>query len=133
MRWVIFYLGAIVGIFGMPFVRISMAQDKPAAADKPNVVLIIGDDQGYGDYGFMGHPDIETPNLDYLAKHSLVFRRGYVTAPLCRPSLASIMTGLYPHQHGVVANDVDPKNRAASDAPLQKQFHEHPSLSLIHI
>jgi arylsulfatase A-like enzyme len=78
-----------------------------AAADRerPNVVLIISDDQGAGDYGFQGHPHVRTPHLDRLAAESLTFPRGYVPSSLCCPSLASIITGRYPHQHGVTAND----------------------------
>jgi arylsulfatase A-like enzyme len=75
----------------------------PAAA--PNVVLLIADDMGYRDYGFMGHPQIQTPRLDRLARQSLTFRRGYVTSSLCSPSLASILTGRYPHQHKITSND----------------------------
>ena len=70
-----------------------------------NVVLIISDDQAWTDYGFMGHPSIQTPNLDRLAEQSLTFTRGYVPSSLCRPSLASIITGLYPHQHKLAGND----------------------------
>ncbi len=73
--------------------------------DPPNVVLIISDDQGWSDYGFMGHPHIETPNIDQLAREARTFTRSYVAAPLCCPSLATIITGLYPHQHGVTGND----------------------------
>jgi uncharacterized sulfatase len=73
--------------------------------DPPNVLLIISDDQAWTDYGFMGHEQIETPRLDRLASESLTFSRAYVTAPLCSPSLATIMTGLYPHQHGITGND----------------------------
>ncbi len=76
-----------------------------AWATPPNIVLIISDDQAWTDYGFMGHPQIQTPNLDRLAKESLTFQRGYVPISLCRPSLATIVTGLYPHQHGIVGND----------------------------
>ena len=78
-----------------------------AAEDErpPNVLLIISDDQGHSDYGFLGHPAIETPHLDALAERSLVFARGYVASPLCRPSLATIATGLHPHQHGVSRAD----------------------------
>ncbi|QDU57488.1 sulfatase family protein [Aeoliella mucimassa] len=94
----------------------------------PNVVIILSDDQGWTDYGFMGHPEIQTPNLDQLARRSLVFSRGYVPTSLCRPSLASIVTGLYPYQHGVVCNDVDRSNRDESDLALREQFHRHPSL-----
>lgn len=99
-----------------------------STAATPNVVLILSDDQGWGDYGFMGHEVVQTPNLDELARRSLVFEHGYVPAPLCRPSLASIVTGLYPHQHGVVGNDVDKDRRAQSDLPLREQFHRHPSM-----
>ena len=53
----------------------------------------------------MQHPVIKTPRLDQLAAESLVFTRGYVPMSLCRPSLMTMMTGLYPHQHRVVGND----------------------------
>ncbi len=71
---------------------------------KPNIVLIISDDHGWTDYGFMGHPQVTTPRLDQLAAQSLVFRRGYVPSSVCCPSLASIITGLYPHQTKVCCN-----------------------------
>ncbi|HEX4610929.1 MAG TPA: sulfatase-like hydrolase/transferase [Urbifossiella sp.] len=76
----------------------------PATA-APNVVLIVGDDQGWRDYGFMGHPHIRTPHLDKLAKESLRFDRGYVPSSLCRASLATMITGLYPHRHLITSND----------------------------
>jgi uncharacterized sulfatase len=77
----------------------------PDTRDRPNILLIVSDDQGWGDYSFMGHPHIETPHLDRLASEGLTFQRGYVVAPLCRPSLASMATGLHPVQHGIVGND----------------------------
>jgi uncharacterized sulfatase len=76
-----------------------------AQAAQPNIVMIISDDQLWSDYGFTGHAHIQTPNLDKLAKESLTFSRGYVPSSLCCPSLASIITGLYPHQHKVTSND----------------------------
>ncbi len=82
-----------------------------AHATSPNVVFIISDDQHYGDYGFMGHEQVATPHLDALAARSLVFRRGYVTTSLCCPSLASIITGQRPANHGITGNTVAP-NRA---------------------
>lgn len=78
-------------------------------AAPPNVVLIISDDQAWTDYGFMGHPQIRTPHLDRLAARSAVFRRGRVPTALCRPSLMTMITGLYPHQHGVTGNDPAPR------------------------
>jgi uncharacterized sulfatase len=74
------------------------------AKDKPNVVFILSDDQSWDDYGFMGHPHLKTPNLDQLAGEGFLYERGYTTAAICRPSLASIVTGLYPHQTGVRGN-----------------------------
>lgn len=79
------------------------------ADDRPNVVMIISDDQAWGDYGFMGHPHIQSPNLDKLAKESVVFRRGYVPTALCRPSLMTLITGHYASVHGVTGNDPSPK------------------------
>ena len=76
-----------------------------AVARGPNVVLIIADDQAWTDYSFMGHPQVRTPRIDRLAAEGLTFRRGYVPSSLCSPSLASILTGLYPHQHRVTSND----------------------------
>jgi uncharacterized sulfatase len=75
------------------------------AAERPNVVLVISDDHAWSDYSFMGHPHVRTPRIDRLAHQSLTFRRGYVPSSLCCPSLASIITGLYPHQHKVTCND----------------------------
>ncbi|QEL15767.1 sulfatase family protein [Limnoglobus roseus] len=76
-----------------------------ATAAPPNVVLIVSDDHAWTDYGFMRHPHVKTPHLDKLAAQSLAFTRGYVPTSLCCPSLASLVTGLYPHQHKVTSND----------------------------
>ena len=99
------------------------------AAAPPNVVLIISDDQHWGDYGFMGHKVVQTPHIDRLAEQSLVFTRGYVPTSLCRPSLATMVTGLYPHQHRVVGND--PKggngNKPGREAMI-RGFEKHPSV-----
>ncbi|WP_337174791.1 sulfatase [Paludisphaera sp.] len=84
-----------------PFV----AATPPAADRPPNVVLIVSDDHAWTDYSFMGHPHVQTPRIDRLAAEGLAFRRGYVPSSLCSPSLASIITGLYPHQHKVTGND----------------------------
>ncbi len=74
-------------------------------AAQPNIVMIISDDQAWTDYSFMGHEVIQTPHLDKLARESATFRRGYVPTALCRPSLATMITGLYPHQHRITGND----------------------------
>lgn len=71
----------------------------------PNIVLIVSDDHAWMDYGFMGSKVVRTPCLDKLAAQSMVFPRGYVPSSLCCPSLASVITGLYPHQHKITSND----------------------------
>ena len=78
------------------------------ADSPPNIVYIISDDHAWSDYGFMGHPQIETPNLDRLAARSAAFTRGYVPTALCRPALATLATGLYAHQHRISGNDPAP-------------------------
>lgn len=88
-----------------------------SANERPNIVLIISDDQAWNDYGFMGHEAVQTPHLDRLARESVLFRRGYVPTALCRPSLATMATGRYVHQHGITGNDpsdqLAPRNSAA--------------------
>ena len=80
-----------------------------AAKKSPNVVLILSDDQAWTDYGFMGHDAIATPHLDKLANECVLFRRGHVPTALCRPSLATLVTGHFAHRHGVAGNDPSPK------------------------
>src|SRR5688572_29402103 len=99
-----FLQASIAGAVGSAISPFASAQVGDAARG-PNIVLIISDDHGHSDYGFMGHPHIRTPNLDRLASQSIVYPRAYVAAPLCCPSLASILTGKFVHQHGVVCND----------------------------
>ncbi len=76
----------------------SFGEPPTPAVDRPNIVLIIGDDHGYPDFGFMGSSYVETPQLDRLAEEGTVFTHGYNTASLCAPSLGTLLTGLYPHQ-----------------------------------
>jgi arylsulfatase A-like enzyme len=76
-----------------------------AQAAPPNIVFVIGDDQGMADYGFLGHPHIRTPHIDKLAAESLQYTRGHVPTSLCRASLATMITGLYAHQHKMTSND----------------------------
>ncbi|WP_182868656.1 sulfatase family protein [Rhodopirellula sp. JC639] len=102
-----------VVLFSTFFLNVS-----PAAP--PNIVLLLSDDMAWTDYGFMGHPDIQTPNLDKLASQSAVFPRGYVPTGLCRPSLATLLTGHYASTHGVTGNDPSPKY-AARDSELFNQ------------
>jgi arylsulfatase A-like enzyme len=70
------------------------------AAEKPNILLIVSDDQGYADAGFQGCTDIPTPNLDALAAAGVRFTNGYVSGPYCSPTRAGLMTGRYQQRFG---------------------------------
>jgi len=71
-----------------------------ARAAKPNLIIILTDDQGYGDVGFNGCKDIPTPNLDSIAKCGVHFPNGYVSYSVCSPSRAGLLTGRYEQRFG---------------------------------
>ena len=104
------------------------------AADLPNVILILADDQGFTDYGFMGHKVVQTPNIDRMAAQSLLYTRGYVM-PVCSPSLACLLTGKLPHAHGITGNDLSKSAAAAAkgagEARRSPLSHKLLSTSLI--
>lgn len=68
---------------------------------KPNVVIILADDLGYGDLGVYGHPIVKTPNIDKLAQEGVRFTQYYAPAPLCSPSRAGLLTGRTPFRTGI--------------------------------
>jgi len=65
-------------------------------SDKPNIILVMADDQGWGDTGYNGHPFVQTPALDQMAQEGFIFDRLYAGAPVCSPTRASVMTGRNP-------------------------------------
>src|SRR5215213_2840032 len=81
------------------------AADAPGASARPNIVFILVDDLRYNAVGCMGHPFVQTPNIDALAKEGALFRNAFVTTPYCSPSRGSFLTGQYAHTHGIVANE----------------------------
>ena len=60
---------------------------------RPHIVLVMADDQGWGQTGYYGHPILKTPNLDAMAAAGLRFDRFYAGAPVCSPTRASVLTG----------------------------------------
>nr|WP_320117315.1 sulfatase [uncultured Marinifilum sp.] len=76
------------------------------AQKKPNIVLLFSDDAGYADFGFQGSKVMKTPNLDQLAKNGVRFTQGYVTASVCGPSRAGLLTGKYQQRYGFEENNV---------------------------
>ncbi|HBY85931.1 MAG TPA: acetylglucosamine-6-sulfatase [Colwellia sp.] len=79
-------------------------QDNAASNKKPNIVFILADDHRWDYLSVMGHPFIETPNIDSIANEGVLFEKAFVTSSLCSPSRASFLTGQYPQQHGVQNN-----------------------------
>lgn len=74
--------------------------------EKPNILLMVGDDIGWGDIGCYGSTQIQTPNIDRLAKEGIRFTSGYATAALCSPSRAGMMTGRYQQRYRLENNHV---------------------------
>lgn len=84
---------------------------------RPNFVVILMDDMGWHDVGFMGNTFVETPNIDRLAKNGVVFTQAYASAPNCAPTRACLMSGQYTPRHGIYTV-VDPRQPPGS--PWQK-------------
>jgi arylsulfatase A-like enzyme len=75
-----------------------------AAAPRPNVLVIVTDDQRWDALSLAGNPHLKTPNIDRLGKEGVYFQNAFCTTSLCSPSRASILSGLYAHAHGVMNN-----------------------------
>lgn len=71
---------------------------------QPNIVVILADDMGWGDVGYHGFTDVHTPNIDKLARSGTWFEQGYVTASVCGPSRAGIVSGVYQQRFGFYGN-----------------------------
>src|SRR6056297_1222966 len=76
--------------------ELALALDTVVAADQPHIILVMADDQGWGDTAYNGHPFVQTPALDAMATEGFVFDRFYAAAPVCSPTRASVMTGRNP-------------------------------------
>ena len=78
--------------------------DEPQKSGQPNIIFILADDHRYDAMSFMGHPFLKTPHMDRMAQEGVYFKNAFVTTSLCSPSRASILSGKYAHNHGVVDN-----------------------------
>jgi arylsulfatase A-like enzyme len=83
-------------LFVLPLLNVSA----PAADRKPNILIILADDLGYGELSCQGNPQVPTPNIDSLAKTGVRFTSGYVSGPYCSPTRAALMTGRYQQRFG---------------------------------
>lgn len=70
-------------------------------AARPNIVLMMADDQGWGDVGYNGHPELKTPHLDRMAREGVTFTRFYSANAMCSPTRGSVYTGRHPYRYGI--------------------------------
>jgi arylsulfatase B len=83
---------------------------EPQRPDRPNIVVLLADDLGYGELGCQGNPQIPTPHIDSIAASGVRFTAGYVTAAYCSPSRAGLMTGRFPTRFGYEFNPIGARN-----------------------
>jgi arylsulfatase A-like enzyme len=91
MRAALLFLAALLGVTGV-------------AAAPPNLLVVLVDDMRWDDLGCAGHPFVKTPHMDRVAREGARFLNAFAVTPLCSPSRASLLTGLYPHAHGINDN-----------------------------
>src|SRR5262249_26083012 len=84
----------------VPLTALHAADSPSSSARKPNILVIVADDLGYGDIGVHGGKDVPTPNIDALAAGGVRCGNGYVSAPYCSPSRAGFLTGRYQTRFG---------------------------------
>lgn len=96
------YLRALVIALGLA--PVLAGETLASQSRRPNIVVIVVDDLGYGDLGLHGLKEIATPNLDSIGREGVRFAAGYVAAPVCSPSRAGILTGRYPQRFGLYDN-----------------------------
>jgi len=107
---------------------VSAACSAPPAATRgasnrpPNIVFVLVDDMRWDEFGAAGHPFVETPNMNRLAREGARFLNAFATTPLCSPSRASFLTGLYPRTHGIVDNTAR-QSHALPTFPRELQQH----------
>lgn len=109
-------LGAAAAVLPTP----AQAQTAPASreASRPNILIILADDLGYGETGFQGYVrDVPTPNLDSIAANGVRFTNGYVSCPYCSPARAGLLTGRYQERSGHEFNPAPANTVIYGDAP----------------
>jgi len=92
--------------------------------ERPNIIIVLADDQGWGDMGYYGHPVLSTPNFDTMAESGLRFDRFYAAAPVCSPTRGSIMTGRHPNRFGCFSwgHTLRPRENTLAEALRQAGY-----------
>ncbi|MEO9511847.1 MAG: sulfatase-like hydrolase/transferase [Flavobacteriaceae bacterium] len=108
LRFLLLAFSAITVVFVISCTtknKSTIVVSKKEKVKKPNIIVILIDDAGYADFGFMGSKDLETPNIDNLANSGVVLTDAHVSATVCAPSRAGLMTGKYQQRFGFEANN----------------------------
>lgn len=111
-RW---YLAPVVAL------TVLTALSSAAEPAKPNILLIVADDLGWGELGFQGNKEIPTPHLDSIAQNGVRFTSGYVSGPYCSPTRAGLLTGRYQQRFGHEFNPVQTPDGEAAGLPLSER------------
>jgi arylsulfatase A-like enzyme len=93
-----------------------VGEERNETARRPNVLIVLSDDQGLGDVGFLGNPYLRTPNLDAMAAEGVTFKH-FLASPTCSPSRAALMTGRHEFQSGVT-HTIEGRNLLRDGMPL---------------
>ena len=121
------FLGGLAGLAACPNL-LSMAA---GSQRRPNIVLFLVDDLGWGDFGCYGDTFHETPNVDRLAAEGMKFTNGYAAAPVCSPSRAGLMTGKWParlHLTQWIPGNIYPHKKLLEPSQVQHLDHRVPTL-----
>lgn len=95
------FIPRLVAVLFGAMICVRAADSVPAPGSKPNILVILTDDQGRGDYSAFGTKDIRTPNIDRLFREGMTFRNFFANSCVCSPSRAALLTGCYPDRVGV--------------------------------
>ena len=110
----------LCGMFLLSLCAATLTTNSAAEETRPNIVVIVADDLGYGDLGYLGGKDIPTPNVDKLAQDGVRFTSGYVSGPYCSPTRAGLLTGKYQQRFGHEFNPGQGPNAAEFGLSLKE-------------
>lgn len=118
LKFILILLGGILLVVGCVSdgTNPSTTSDESSPEPKPNIVFIVVDDMRWDEFSAAGHPYLQTPAIDQLAKEGALFSNAYHVSPLCSPNRASLLTGQYPSAHGIIDNVA--RNRASHQLNL---------------
>src|SRR5579862_4910487 len=107
----------------------TLADNEQPSRRQPNIVVFLGEGLRYDELSCMGHPIVQTPNMDRIAREGMSFRNAFVTNALCLPSRASLLTGMYSHSVNAVGNE--PTSQHSTDTgngngPIRTRYRWFP-------